>query len=166
MPGGDTVCGTVGPDADANGDGEVNIPDFTYVQIQFLDSSEAACPSMMLAAGDRPGQIAFDAVRADVPVDAISVVELVSLGMAELTTADLNNDGMLDQFDIAAFLNGALPAHYADLTGDGVVDLRDLQFMATAFDQGDLAADANRDGVLDLADLGFVVERFGMRFVN
>ena len=166
VPGGDTVCGTVGPDADASGNGMVDIADFTYVQTQFLDSSEPACPSMLLHAGQGRGQTAFDAILADAPVDSITVDQLLDQGMAELTTADLNADGVLDQYDIAAFLNGALPAHYADITGDGLVDLSDLQFMATAFNTGDLAADANRDGVLDLADIGFVIDRFGMRFVN
>jgi hypothetical protein len=166
VPGGDTVCGTVGPDADASGNGAVDLADFTYVQTQFLDSSEAACPSMMLTAGEGSNQVAFDAIRADVPVDSITVDQLVDRGMAELTTADLNADGVLDQYDIAAFLNGALPAHYADITGDGFVDLSDLQYLAAAFNTGDLTADANRDGVLDLADIGFVIERFGMRFVN
>ena len=166
VPGGDTICGTVGPDADANGNGPVDLPDFSYIHTQFLDSSELACPSMMLTAGQGPAQIAFDAVRADVPVDSISVDELVARGLAELTSADLNTDGVLDQIDIAAFLNGALPAHFADITGDGIVDLADLQFLANAFHTGDLDADANRDGILDLADLGFVIERFGMRFVN
>jgi hypothetical protein len=164
--GGDTICGTVGPDADASGNGDVDTPDFTYISTQFLHSSEAACPSMLLAADNGPRTHQVGAVSLSGPVASITLAELESRGLAHLSTADLNGDGVLDQVDIAAFMGGALPANMADVTGDGVVDLRDLQFMADAFRTGDLAGDVNRDGVMDLSDLNFVIAHFGSVFTH
>ena len=40
----------------------------------------------------------------------------------------------------------------ADLTGDGIADLEDVQAFVSAFLLGDLSVDQNDDGVLDLAD--------------
>jgi hypothetical protein len=45
----------------------------------------------------------------------------------------------------------------ADLTGDGVLDLDDLQLFVASFTGGDPIADLNSDGVYDLADVqGFI----------
>jgi len=158
----DTPCPVTAPHADADGSGEVDTPDFTYISNQFLAQAEAACPGASPLTDDS-GPIAIDAQRTG-PVESITVAELADLGMAHLATADLNHDGVLDQFDIAAFFGGALPDHLADVTGDGVVDLLDMQFIAGAFQTGDLAGDINNDGRMDLADITFVIERVGMTF--
>ncbi|MBZ0172713.1 MAG: lamin tail domain-containing protein, partial [Phycisphaerales bacterium] len=46
----------------------------------------------------------------------------------------------------------------ADMNGDGILDLTDVQVFITAFTAGDLAADLNGNGILDLTDVqGFVI---------
>ncbi|USN98764.1 MAG: hypothetical protein H6810_11465 [Phycisphaeraceae bacterium] len=164
VAGGDTVCGTAGPDADASGNGTVGVEDYTFIQTQFLFMSEDSCAVLPIYADD--GVRPIDARRIDEPVVSITIEELADRGLGHLASADLNHDGVLDQADIAAFYMGVRPDHLADLTGDGVVDLADLEFLRDAFVAGDPAGDANRDGRLDLADLVFVLERIGMRFDN
>lgn len=75
----------------------VDSGDFTFIQIHFLQGSEANCCGA-LDPGDATG-----------PVTSITVEELRRLGMAELAVGDLNHDGTLDQGDVAAFLAGARP---------------------------------------------------------
>ncbi len=50
-----------------------------------------------------------------------------------------------------------IPDCPCDISGDGILDLADVQAFISAFMGGDLIADMNGDGVLDLADVqGFV----------
>ncbi len=161
-PGGDTLCGSPTPDADASGNGMVGTEDFTFIQTQFLLAAEATCASNLLTAGSGSGQIEFDAIRAAGPYTSIATDRLADLGMGELAGADLNHDGVLDTADIAAFLGGARPDRLADLNADGVIDRIDITTVVNAFHAGDPAADVNRDGRADLADLAFVLERIGL----
>ena len=48
----------------------------------------------------------------------------------------------------------------ADLTGDGVLDLDDINAFVQAFQNGDLLADLTGDGVLDLQDINEFVQAF------
>lgn len=162
--GGDTVCGTLGFDADASGNGMVLGEDYTFISTQFLFMSEDSCAVAPIYAGDDNGFRPIDAQRINEPVVSITLEELDARGMGHLASADLNGDGVLDQADLAAFYAGARPDHLADVTGDGVVDIYDLQFMKMAFITGNPDGDINRDGVVDLLDLLFVLERLGLVF--
>lgn len=162
--GGDTICGTGGPDADASGNGTVGGEDYTFISTQFLFMSEDSCAVAPIYAGDGNGFRPIDAQRINEPVVSITLEELDARGLGHLASADLNGDGVLDQGDLAAFFAGARPDHLADVTGDGVVDIYDLQFMKLAFISGDAAGDVNGDGAVDLLDLVFVLERVGMVF--
>ncbi len=51
-------------------------------------------------------------------------------------------------------------ASAADLTGDGVVDLADVEVMKSAFFSHDPHADLNRDGVVEFADLALLRAAF------
>ncbi|USN98272.1 MAG: VCBS repeat-containing protein [Phycisphaeraceae bacterium] len=84
-----------------------------------------------------------------------------------ITFGDLNGDGRDDlvvgysgDICIRVFLAQAPPC-LADLTGDGVLDLADVQAFITAFVAGDSAADlAAPFGVLDLADVQAFIASF------
>jgi hypothetical protein len=93
---GDTPCGTEGPHADVNGDGVVDGLDFAFVSMNFLESSKDAC---------------CGATAARTPARTeISVRELRQMGMADLTVADLNQDGLVNMDDMSAFMAGEVPA--------------------------------------------------------
>ena len=48
-----------------------------------------------------------------------------------------------------------------DVTGDGVVDILDLVFVASRFGQADAEADVNNDGTVNILDLTLVSRNFG-----
>jgi hypothetical protein len=102
---GDTACNTPSPHADIDGDGFVNLADFTFIQINFLQGNEANCCEL-------PG------FREAGPLTRISVAELHARGLDALASGDLNGDGWLDEADIVAFMNGARP-HAATQADDG-----------------------------------------------
>ena len=107
---GDTTCGTTAPHADINGDGLVDVLDFSFVQINFLQFEETGCCTPFASpalAGNRKG--AANRLDAGGPVRRISLRELERRGMSDLRVADLNDDGWLDVADIAAFLGGSMP---------------------------------------------------------
>lgn len=93
---GDTTCATVGPHPDASGNGLVFTEDFTFIQTNFFVLSETPCCTVLALE---------NATRK--PVAEISVAELRKRGLAELSVADVNNDGWVDQADVTAFFNGA-----------------------------------------------------------
>ncbi len=93
----DTPCGTIGPDANINGDNVIDLIDFVFVQVNSFQASEPNCCGMGGAASSGP-------------INAISIGELRRLGLYHLRFADLNRDGMLDAEDVAAFLEGSRPS--------------------------------------------------------
>ena len=93
---GDTPCKTAGPHADINGDGLVDLLDFTFVSMNFLESSKDCCCPGSTAA--RPGRT------------SISVRELRAAGEIDMIQADLNHDGFVDLADMSAFLDGQRPS--------------------------------------------------------
>ncbi len=48
-----------------------------------------------------------------------------------------------------------------DVTGDGVVNIKDLLFVASRFGQEDVDADVNNDGTVNIRDLILVAQNFG-----
>ena len=90
-----TICKTDGPHADINGDGIVDALDFTFIMMNFLESSkECCCPDS--TAGTIVGRT------------EISVRELREMGLGELAVGDLNRDGLLNMDDVEAFQAGGM----------------------------------------------------------
>jgi hypothetical protein len=102
---GNTTCATLSPHADISGNGLVFTEDFTFIQVNFLKISEANCCG---APGFRDGE------ADNGPITSISVAQLRQMGLKHLAAGDLNNDGVLDQADVAAFLMGARPTPQPD----------------------------------------------------
>jgi hypothetical protein len=92
----DTPCGAPAPDANINGDNQVNLLDLVIFVGNSLKAAEPGC-----CGAGRPA--------ADGPISAISVYELRRLGLDHLVPADINRDGMLDMGDVGALMNGQLP---------------------------------------------------------
>jgi hypothetical protein len=95
---GDTTCATPFPHADISGNGSVFTEDFTFIQINFLEGHEPNCCG-------QPGL----PDGAEGPITSIPVDELIKRGLGHLAAGDLNDDGMLNEEDIVAFMMGARP---------------------------------------------------------
>jgi hypothetical protein len=108
VPGGaDTACGQVPPfrHDDVNGDGMVNSTDFSFIANNFLQVREANCNgAALLADDDSPG-----GNYGPSPLTSITVAELRARGLGDLATADLNHDRVLNQADVALWLQGVRP---------------------------------------------------------
>jgi hypothetical protein len=100
FPGGDTTCSSVYPHADIDGDGSVDSDDFSFIQINFLETHDPNCCG---APAPLDGAM---------PVLSISVQDLIARGLGHLAAGDLNNDGWLDQADVIAFMQGARPDQF------------------------------------------------------
>jgi hypothetical protein len=87
----DTNCTTPAPHPDVSGNGLIEELDFSFVQINFWQSSESPCAGPALA--EHPG-----------PRTALSVADLPALGLSALASLDLNGDGQIDFDDINAFV--------------------------------------------------------------
>ncbi len=96
---GNTTCSMEYPHGDVSGDGLVSNPDFTFVQQNFLNFSEAGCCGTLL----------YSAAGGCGPVTEITVMELRQLGLGGLRAADLNHDGWVDMDDVMALLQGVQP---------------------------------------------------------
>jgi hypothetical protein len=77
---------------DINGDGVVDAQDFAIIQMNFLMHSKMECCPETQAAAQ--------------PITSISVKQLRSMGLGELSVADLNRDGVLDVADMTAYQQG------------------------------------------------------------
>lgn len=100
-PGAGTTCTTPPAHADISGNGLVGTEDFTFIQINFLRQHDPNCCGL-------PGIAGGGGLPAE-PIMRISVAGLWRYGLGHLVVADLNGDGVLDQFDIAAFMLGDRP---------------------------------------------------------
>lgn len=93
--------------------------------------------------------ISFRSIEQDVYSDGIHIEsnlaylsggsDLVVLDLSSICecTADFTDDGVLDFFDVSAFLNAFLgQAPIADLTGNGAFDFFDVSAFLNAFDAG------------------------------
>jgi hypothetical protein len=108
-PDNDTPCATtVGPNADINGDGTVNMADYNFVLNNFLFSSKDCCCGPQAA--DLPPALV-----------EVSVDQLRQMGLDDLIVADLNSDGVVNADDMDAFMQGVRPAKSSnDRSGKGV----------------------------------------------
>ncbi|MGB2987218.1 MAG: hypothetical protein WBE26_15215, partial [Phycisphaerae bacterium] len=92
----DTPCGTEGPHADLDGDGEVNEDDMWFVETNLGQHDKDSCC---------PGGVSTALTP---PIVEISVRDLELMGLDHLDCADLNGDGLLNQDDVAVFSRGGL----------------------------------------------------------
>lgn len=98
IPGADTPCGTEGPNGDINGDGIVNLMDFSFILVNIFNSDKAGCDAVCYATPDLTQAPARE---------SISVRELTDMGFGrEARAADINGDGTVDLSDMALYLNG------------------------------------------------------------
>lgn len=167
----DTACGTVGPHADISGDGSVTSGDFAFIQINFLDFSEARCDGSILLNTSANRNTAARPVPLTQPLTTVSLDQLDAMGLAHLGSADLNRDAQLSEADIVAFLNGARPDHVADVDRSGRVDFFDLAALTHFLNKPGLLPDnspydMNGDRIVTIEDLLFVRDRLGQTFGN
>lgn len=95
---GNTPCGAFdGGHADVNGDGITDILDFSFVSMNFLESSKDCCCPSSGSTGNTNPRI------------EVTIRELREMGLSSLISADLNGDGVVNLDDMAAFLNGDVP---------------------------------------------------------
>ncbi len=156
----DPDCETPFPHADLNGDGVVDVADFSFIQANILEIGDLPCCASLSPLTDLVE-----------PVTSITVDELIARGLANLVPADLNEDGVLDFADLEAFLNGELPDNGpqpGDLNCDGTIDLDDISPFVDAIVNPDVyaieypdcdahLADVNRDGSADFNDINAFV---------
>jgi len=84
---GATPCGTAGPHADINGDGLVDMLDYTFITMNFLlDSKDCCCPG---SAAKAPSGRSSISARAE-----------------DMGKADLDGNGVVDLNDMSLFLQG------------------------------------------------------------
>jgi hypothetical protein len=101
---GDTNCATPYPHADITGNGLVETADFTFISNQFLQTDDL-CVITLMAGGHGVSIVP----ATPQPRTSITVRELYRMGLGDLAIADLNNDGIVDEQDIALFLAGVRP---------------------------------------------------------
>jgi len=94
-PGANTLCGHVGFNADFNGDGDVDVIDFSFIQVSFFEFDAAGCCPMPLAGGAQAQ-----------PLRRVRVSDLRRMGYPNYDKADLNSDGWVDTTDVALFMAG------------------------------------------------------------
>lgn len=99
----DTPCGTAGPNADINGDGIVDLDDYAFVSSNFLVSAKQCCCGPQTASANAITEISVAQLRAD--------------GYADLVSADLNGDGLLNLADMASFDQGVRPSKKSSTKG-------------------------------------------------
>ena len=83
-----SACGTAGFHADITGDGLVNNDDLAFVQRNFLKTDAAPCCPGNTASGPESG------------LEAISLDELSLMGFGDLSSADINHDGVINRDDM------------------------------------------------------------------
>jgi len=99
IPDGNTPCGVFdSTHADINGDGLVDLLDYSFISMNFLEDSKDCCCPGSSSLGNTNGRT------------EISVRELFESGQGDLAVADLNADGTVNLADMAALMQGVRPA--------------------------------------------------------
>jgi len=111
----DTPCGFVGRHADLTGDGAVGLPDLAVLLSVFGRTQEPNCCGLNTLTGGGNGVgVAWGGDDVEVPGagqgaaprESITVAELLALGLGELVAADLNGDGVVDLTDVDVLTGG------------------------------------------------------------
>ncbi|MFQ5461498.1 MAG: cohesin domain-containing protein [Phycisphaerae bacterium] len=88
--------------ADLSGNGIVDTTDFSIFSFHFAEYDAVGCCAITAGLGGD---------RSRGPTMEIAVGDLESLGLQELSAADLNGDGWVDLMDVATFAAGNGPGH-------------------------------------------------------
>jgi hypothetical protein len=98
----DTTCSTLPYHPNFNGDNVADELDYSFIQMNFWEYSEALCgPPLPGGPGDGG------------PITRISVRDLIAQGLGELAILDLNGDRYYDTTDVALWLQGVRPLQKA-----------------------------------------------------
>jgi hypothetical protein len=98
-PNGNTDCNTAFPHGDINADGLVDSADYAFLVDNYLKHSKGlCCPAP-------PGVQSPEFS----PITEITVKELRRMGYGSAVVADLNNDGLVNMDDMAAYMQGVMP---------------------------------------------------------
>lgn len=92
----DSMCGTAMPDGNISGDLVIDLLDLVFVSGNSLKASQGAC-------------CAGGAAAVAAPRSAASLQELARLGYGDLTSYDIDRNGIFDFADVSALMNGAAP---------------------------------------------------------
>lgn len=114
-PDASTPCGTVGPNADINGDGLVNVIDFSFIAINFILTDKDPCEVICTpppAASVTPARM------------SVTVPDLYRMGMGHMAGADLDRDGVVDLTDIALYMNAAVAEDLSGVDGESLSPAR------------------------------------------
>jgi len=77
-------------------------------------------------------------------------------GIAPASVKDGSDEIGLEVYSVAEIL-------LSDVNDDGLVDIFDLAFLAARYDSNDPAADLNQDGVVDILDLALMAGHYGQK---
>ena len=107
------TCGLGAPDANINGDAVVDLLDLVFLSGNSLLASDPACCAGATAAVDQPQ-----------PLMSITVRELHAMGLGHMAAADVNHDGVLDQQDIIALIDGTASIDDANPVRESMIKRR------------------------------------------
>ena len=93
---GNTPCGVFAVHADANGDGVLDVSDYSFVTANFMALGQTCCTT-------------FSPLTCPMPRTSITVRELREMGLGRVAAFDLNRDGVFDMTDVSLFLQGVQP---------------------------------------------------------
>ena len=124
------------------GDGSLLItiviaPDAVGVDVPFEGLSLPAIPFELPTLGSDTASVIFTLAPENLTLDALVGLNIIANATQSSCSADLNNDGLLNFFDVSAFL-GAFTAMdpAADFTGDGLYNFFDVSAFLGAFSAG------------------------------
>jgi peptidoglycan hydrolase-like protein with peptidoglycan-binding domain len=111
-------------------------------------------------------------------INAVETNETATVSLDGLATCsllgDVNQDGVVDESDIAVIKTnfgrtadqGIILDQYADLNGDGIIDLKDFNILAAEMNNEFSLADINGDGIVNRTDADIVSINVGRKVVE
>jgi hypothetical protein len=106
---GDTPCGTAGPHGDIDGDGLVGLSDYGFISMNFLASAKECCGYCAVRGPDGHCKEGLPAGVSVEGVTEMTVTQLRLQGYADAARADLNGDGLVNLEDMNLFGQGVRP---------------------------------------------------------
>jgi len=106
---GDTPCGTAGPHGDIDGDGLVGLTDYGFISMNFLASAKECCGYCAVRGPDGHCKEGLPAGVSVEGVTEMTVTQLRLQGYADAARADLNGDGLVNLEDMNLFGQGVRP---------------------------------------------------------